>query len=280
MNDALRAEAGSPIGILRLRGARRAHAPGPTAQLQPILSELAELKRAVATSQREVQAARQHIETLAQINLRLNGELMQLAQREAQVRDFAYHDELTGLPNRRLLRDRLNQAMAQGARQHKQVVLLLLDLDGFKTVNDRLGHAAGDELLQAVAQRLSASIRVADTACRCGGDEFVIMLPEVDQPGLAAAVAAKVRTRLSEPCIIDGHEIRLTASVGTVTYPADGQTYEELIRQADAALYRAKAASRTASITALPKETVAAGERRRRAAGERAGRWLEHTAAS
>ena len=111
-----------------------------------------------------------------------------------------YHDELTGLPNRRLLRDRLNQ-MAQGARQHKQVVLLLLDLDGLETINDQLGHAAGDKVLQAVAERLSASIRAADTACRYGGDEFVIMLPEVDQPGLAGAVAAKVRARLSEGAI-------------------------------------------------------------------------------
>jgi diguanylate cyclase len=181
-----------------------------------------------------------------------------LCKKETQARDFACHDELTGLPNRRLLRDRLNQAMAQGARQRKQVVLLLLDLDGFKTINDQLGHTAGDKVPQAVAERLRATIRAADTACRYGGDEFMIMLPEVDHMGLANTVTAKVvRARLSEPCIIDGYEICLAARVGTVVYPDDGETFEELIRQADSGLYGAKAGSSAASIRALPKEPLA-----------------------
>jgi len=219
--------------------------------LHEAVPDLTELTQALATSKHEAQEARQHIATLTEINSRLEQIVTQLAQKEAQARDFAYHDELTGLPNRRLLRDRLKQALAQGARQGKQVVLLLLDLDGFKTINDQLGHAAGDKVLQAVAERLSASIRAADTVCRYGGDEFVIMLPEVDQPSLADAVAAKVRARLGEPRFIDGYEICVTASMGTVVYPSDGQTYEELIRQADAALYCTKTGSSGVSITAF-----------------------------
>jgi diguanylate cyclase (GGDEF)-like protein len=240
------------FGIPHLFVAGRKDAPTPATQSQEAVPYLTELKRALAASKHEAQEARQHIATLAEINSRLEQIVAHLCKKETQARDFAYHDELTGLPNRRLLRDRLNQAMAQGTRQRKQVVLLLLDLDGFKTINDQLGHAAGDKVLQAVAERLRATIRAADTACRYGGDEFVIMLPEVDHMGLANTVTAKVRARLSEPCIIDGYEICLAARVGTVVYPDDGETCEELIRQADSGLYGAKAGSSAASIRALP----------------------------
>jgi diguanylate cyclase (GGDEF)-like protein len=154
-----------------------------------------------------------------------------------------------------LLLDRLKQAVAQAARQHKQVVLLLLDLDGFKSVNDRLGHAGGDKLLQAVASRLTDTIRGADTACRYGGDEFLIMLPEVDNPDMGAAVWGKLKLALSGAYIVDGYQIRLTVSMGSAVYPTDGRTDEELIRKADDALYRAKTRSGNASIKALPKET-------------------------
>jgi diguanylate cyclase (GGDEF)-like protein len=145
--------------------------------------------------------------------------------------------------------------VAQAARQHKQVVLLLLDLDGFKSVNDSLGHAGGDQLLQAVARRLMDGIRAADTACRYGGDEFLIMLPEVANPDMAAALCGKIELALGEPYIIGGYEIRLTTSMGSVVYPTDGQTDEELIQRADSALYRAKARSENASIKALHMET-------------------------
>jgi diguanylate cyclase (GGDEF)-like protein len=136
------------------------------------------------------------------------------------------------------------------------VVLLLLDLDGFKSVNDRLGHAGGDKLLQAVARRLTDGIRGADTACRYGGDEFLIMLPEVDNPGRAAAVWTKLKLVLGEPYIIDGYQVRLTVSMGCVVYPTDGHTDQELIRRADGALYRAKARSENALIEALPRRTT------------------------
>jgi len=215
------------------------------------LSELADVMHALTLSRQQTHAALERVQSLTERNSLLERELTELARREAQVREFAYHDELTGLPNRRLLLDRLNQAMAQAARQDKQVILLLLDLDGFKTVNDRLGHAGGDKLLQAVAKRLTAGIRGADTACRYGGDEFLIMLPEVDDPGVATAVWTNLKLALDEPYIIDGYRVRLTISMGSVVYPTDGHTDQELIRRADGALYRAKARSENALIEAL-----------------------------
>ena len=229
----------------------------PTAQLRRALSDLAGATQALAICREQARSASEHIQILTEVNSRLNRELIELARREAQVRDFAYQDELTGLPNRRLLLDRLKQAVARAARQHKQVVLLLLDLDGFKSVNDRLGHTGGDKLLQAVARRLTDGIRGADTACRYGGDEFLIMLPEGDNLGMAAAVWGKLRLALGDPYIIDGYEIQMTVSMGGVVYPTDGKTDVELIRKADAALYRAKARSGNVHIKALPRGTEA-----------------------
>ena len=200
-----------------------------------------QLSDRVTGHQEASQDARQHIEKLVRSNARLTRKLVLLRREAAQARHLAYHDQLTGLPNRSLLMDRLTQAMAQAARQHKQVGLLLLDLDQFKSVNDRLGHAAGDSVLQQVARRLSASTRSCDTACRYGGDEFVIMLPEIDGWESANAVAHKIRTRLAAPYLLDDRVIVLTASIGIAMYRADGRNGSELIREADSAMYLAKA---------------------------------------
>jgi diguanylate cyclase (GGDEF)-like protein len=202
---------------------------------------LEELKLALATSQEESNAARQQIDVYADTLSRLRQKVIRLEQEVAQVRHFAYHDELTGLPNRSLLLDRLNQAIVQAARQRKQVGLLLLDLDGFKSVNDRLGHATGDKLLQRVAERLLFCIRGADTACRYGGDEFVILLSEVDGAKSAAEVAQKLRAHLARPYVVDDHSIAVTASIGVAVYPHDGSSQNDLIRRADIAMYLAKA---------------------------------------
>jgi diguanylate cyclase len=226
-----------------------------TARAQPAPG-LQQLNRALIKSQRQFKNAQAQIKNLDERNTRLEQKLAELAQKEAQARYLAYHDELTGLPNRNLLQDRLSQAMSQAKRHQKPLALLLLDLDEFKSVNDILGHVIGDKLLVAVVERLTIGIRSADTACRFGGDEFVIMLPEIDSPDMATAVAAKVRAHLSEPYIIDGYEIRITASVGTAVYPIDGQTYPELIRQADIAMYRAKALGHKALVTTLPRDTA------------------------
>jgi len=168
-----------------------------SAQLPRPLLELVELKRTLSTSQQQLNVAQQQIKTLTETNVSLRRKSIRLAKKCAQARHFAYHDELTGLPNRSLLMDRLKQAMVQSARQHKQVALLYIDLDKFKSVNDSLGHAAGDKLLQLVAERLSASIRYGDTACRYGGDEFVVMLPQIDDQESVTAVTEKIRAHLA-----------------------------------------------------------------------------------
>ena len=208
------------------------------------------LRGALAQSQAQCSNAQARIDTLGQRNARLEKQLSELARSEQRAWGLAYHDVLTGLANRALLQDRLRQAMSQAQRGCRLVAVLLIDLDGFKSVNDRLGHAAGDECLRAVAARLSASIRGADTACRHGGDEFVIMLPEVDDPAMVNAVMAKVHAHLSEPHFIDRHEVRISASIGSALYPLHGASYEQLMKHADLAMYLAKAASRPALIDA------------------------------
>jgi diguanylate cyclase len=221
------------------------------ARLQRAPSGLAALRQALALSRGQTKAGLLQIKTLAETNLLLEQELLRLAQEVARARHFAYYDQLTGLPNRSLLMDRLDQAIDQAARQQKQVVLLLLDLDGFKRVNDRLGHAAGDKLLQQVAQRLIACTRGADTACRYGGDEFVIMLPEFDGGESAAAVAEKIRVQLTAPYAIDGGAFVVTASIGTAIYPHDGDNYNDLIAHADIAMYCAKAQASAPTYSSL-----------------------------
>jgi diguanylate cyclase (GGDEF)-like protein len=210
-------------------------------RLQQALAELEELKRALATSEEESNAARQKVDVFKDTISSLRKKVIRLEKEVAQVYHFAYHDELTGLPNRSLLRDRLNQAIVQAARQQKQVGLLLLDLDGFKSVNDKLGNATGDKLLQRVAERLLGSIRGADTACRYGGDEFVILLPEVDGEKSAAEVAQKLRAHLAKPYVVEEHSIAVTASIGVAVYPSDGSSQNDLLRRADFAMYLAKA---------------------------------------
>jgi diguanylate cyclase (GGDEF)-like protein len=215
---------------------------------QRVVLELAQVKRALAISRRETKAARRAIESLRNDNSRLKQKLVALARDEATARAFGYQDDLTGLPNRRLLRDRLGQALARSARHDTRVMLLLLDLDDFKRINDSLGHAVGDHVLRMVAQRLSEGIRSADTACRYGGDEFVVMLPDVKDTTVAARIAEKLLRTLGAPYVIGELEIRMTASIGTVVYPDDGESCIELLRKADISLYRVKNGRGKASI--------------------------------
>ena len=157
---------------------------------------------------------------------------------------LAQHDSLTDLPNRVLLNDRLNQAMGLAHRHRRKLAMLFLDVDRFKHINDSMGHAVGDRLLQVVARRLLACVRSSDTVSRQGGDEFVILLQDVTRAYDAALCADKILLALSMPLRIDQHELHLTASIGIVTYPDDGTDCETLLNNADAAMYHAKDSGR------------------------------------
>ncbi len=161
-------------------------------------------------------------------------------QAEETIRRLAYHDSLTGLPNRALFEDRLRMALAQAKRQGESLGVIFLDIDGFKLVNDTLGHTAGDKLLQMVARDLSNLVRDCDTVARVGGDEFTILLPGVEQIDDVTEVAQRILECLRQPRTIAGEDFRSTASIGITTFPADGDDGETLLRNADTAMYRAK----------------------------------------
>jgi diguanylate cyclase (GGDEF)-like protein/PAS domain S-box-containing protein len=163
---------------------------------------------------------------------------------EEQIQFLAYHDGLTSLPNRELFLDRLRHAVAHAHRNRSMVAVMFSDLDNFKHVNDTLGHHIGDKLLQCVAQRLAASVRETDTVSRLGGDEFTIILESITDAGDVALVVQKVIKAVSDPMLIDGHEIVITVSVGISLYPADSGNAENLIRHADMAMYAAKKSGR------------------------------------
>ncbi|MGI2325161.1 MULTISPECIES: putative bifunctional diguanylate cyclase/phosphodiesterase [unclassified Methylococcus] len=153
---------------------------------------------------------------------------------------LAHYDPLTGLPNRLLLNDRLKRACLRGQRGGYRIALLFIDLDRFKLINDTLGHAAGDQLLQGVAGRFAACVRKVDTVARLGGDEFTVLLEPVQGPDEALAVAAKLVQSLERPFLIQDHEITASASIGVVLFPEHDTTVEGLMRKADAAMYHAK----------------------------------------
>ncbi len=161
-----------------------------------------------------------------------------------QLHRLAYYDVLTGLPNRDLFRDRLTNAAARARRNGSTVGLVFLDLDRFKNVNDSLGHSAGDALLKAVAERLTGRFRESDTIARIGGDEFAIVLADIRDADDAANAAASVLNVLHAPIIVEGHELFASASIGISLCPDDGEDPELLIRNADAAMYRAKSLGR------------------------------------
>lgn len=183
---------------------------------------------------------------------------------------LAQHDPLTDLPNRVLLHDRLNHAISLAHRRRKQMAVLFLDVDRFKHVNDSFGHVIGDRLLQSVAQRLLACVRRSDTVCRQGGDEFVILLSEINQAQDAAVSAEKMLQALAAPHRIDQHELRITGSIGIVVYPEDGTDTDALLKHADFAMYHAKDQGRNnyqffepdLNVRALERQILESGLRR------------------
>tara|TARA_R110001599_G_scaffold64023_1_gene178372 strand:+ start:73474 stop:75549 length:2076 start_codon:yes stop_codon:yes gene_type:complete len=166
-----------------------------------------------------------------------------LANLNAELTHQALHDNLTNLPNRSLLEDRLAQILVKAAREHSHFALMFIDLDGFKSINDSLGHHVGDLLLIEVARRFRNTIRAQDTVARLGGDEFVVLI-EVGDPEDAAPVADKLINIINQPFVIGGHNLGVSASVGIAVYPEDGTSSHDLLTNADAAMYYTKAAGR------------------------------------
>ena len=165
---------------------------------------------------------------------------MERKRNEQQLKDMATHDALTGLPNRRLFNDRLDIALAQAGRTRQPLIVIMLDLDGFKQVNDTMGHSVGDELLKAVGRRLTGLLRKSDTIARMGGDEFMLLLPQVTRAEDAAAVAQKIVGVVGKRFVLDSHELNVTTSVGVSIYPTDGEDANTLTKNADAAMRSAK----------------------------------------
>jgi diguanylate cyclase (GGDEF)-like protein len=200
-----------------------------------------------------------HIHTLEQEVRRLEGALTAMSALEATSSHDATHDGLTGLPTRALLGDRFRQAAVRVDRRGGFVGLLFLDLNEFKNVNDKFGHAVGDIVLQRVAQRIQQSIRASDTACRYGGDEFVVVLADLDDEEIAVELAEKIRNQVALPYSMDTTHVSLECSVGIAIYPRDGTTWEVVMAHADAAMYRAK---RTLRLNSYPPTRPSHGNKR------------------
>jgi diguanylate cyclase (GGDEF)-like protein len=248
--DALEPEGGVASNHSRERALRSALETSQTRIRVVPLRAQGRLLGALALSGREVAADEAALRGLAgQIAVALwNARMIE------EIRYFAYYDGLTGLANRQLGTERLHQALLQARRRNGQVAVLFLDLDRFKRVNDSLGHPAGDELLRRVGRKLSDTMRATDTVSRpgeadgsvsrLGGDEFVILLPEVRDLNGAASAARRLLEALRAPVSVQGRDIVISASIGIAMFPHDGDSADELLRNADAALYEAKRAGR------------------------------------
>jgi diguanylate cyclase (GGDEF)-like protein len=182
---------------------------------------------------------------------------------EDQLVRQANFDDLTGLPNRVLMLDRLQGAVAAARRAERRMALIFVDLDRFKSVNDRLGHAAGDRLLTMASERLQACMREGDTVARLGGDEFAAVLPSLGSQVDAEIIAGRIIEALSAPFVIDGQEVFCTASLGITVYPSDGEEPQVLMRNADAAMYRVKETGRNGFQFFTPEMNAQAAERGR-----------------
>jgi diguanylate cyclase (GGDEF)-like protein len=184
---------------------------------------------------------RQEVALLRAANSRLRREVASLKEREAQAQRLADRDALTGLYNRRRMLELLESTIAEAEAQGQCVGLLFIDLNGFKAINDEYGHIAGDNVLTTAALRIAARVRAEDYVCRYGGDEFVVILPNVPSVAALTRVADNIRARMALPHIVEGREQHLTAAVGESLYPRDGDDAAQLLNRADQDMYRLKA---------------------------------------
>ncbi|MRW86215.1 EAL domain-containing protein [Pseudoduganella sp. FT26W] len=222
-----------------------AQAGGRSVWLVDDITARREAAEAVARARDELELrVQERTAELAGANAQLQGEIVERRQAEARVHHMAYHDSLTGLPNRALLSDRLDRSMLAAQRFDRKLAVMFIDLDRFKTINDSLGHMTGDQLLKEVATRLCRAVRASDTVARLGGDEFVVLVPGIRLPDEAAQVAEKIIEALSDDFPLEGRKLHITPSIGISIYPDDGGDVEALMRNADGAMYHAKASGR------------------------------------
>lgn len=226
---------GRPFEPLVLQSGRR---PDELSDLQQSLNDAyLRLHAAHAAEQRQIEELEERV---AERTEELRAANAALAARELAMRELAYHDPLTGLANRKLLDERLAHALARAHRNGRHVVVLLIDLDDFKEVNDRFGHAAGDALLQAVACRMRGLLRETDTLVRMGGDEFVAVLDDVDPAADVTRVAHDLAAAIAAPWEWEGTSVHPSGSIGSARYPVDAYTAFDLLRAADRRMYAAK----------------------------------------
>lgn len=189
-------------------------------------------------------------------------DITQLKSLENIIQANTNYDHLTGLPNRALLRDRIKQAMAHARRERTKFATMFIDLDGFKQVNDKFGHSAGDILLQAVAARLTNSLREEDTLARVGGDEFVLLLPVVRTRDEVSVIADKLLKEINVPFLLDEHRISLGASIGIALFPDNGDNFDSLINEADKAMYYIKRHAKNGYVFASELSSITQGDTR------------------
>jgi len=209
-------------------------------RLEQTLSQNEQVQSTVARCGQELTEVNVQLRDEIAERKNLESELSQSLLAEEEARRRSLHDQVTGLPNRALLRDRLEHALAQAKRHSLSLCLLFIDLDDFKKVNDSHGHEVGDKLLRVIADRLQSSVRVDDTVGRQGGDEFVYLLLDVEKENHIENIAKKIRNTIAATCKIEGELFTVKASIGIAIYPQDGSTPEELLKSADIAMYKAK----------------------------------------
>ncbi|MGB6721468.1 MAG: EAL domain-containing protein [Terracidiphilus sp.] len=257
------------VGVLRRRVHAQEAALEKASQTAQAIRDLSAAMQEVSSGQRfDTQVSVRGSEDIAQLVVGFNRMLAQLLQQdrarrdaEAKLQHQALVDELTGLPNRRLLSDRLSHSLNAARRDHGMVGLLYIDLDGFKLVNDSLGHAAGDVLLVEVGRRLKARTRESDTLARIGGDEFTVILDRIQTRADAERVAEGLLDSLASPFRIEGHEITIGASIGISIFPDHGSANDDLLQQADSAMYAAKQSGKNRVVHFSNDLSVAVRER-------------------
>ncbi len=245
-HEVVRRDGSSFLGRIRAKSIDPTHpTKGGTIWIVEDITEQRRSAEALRRAHDELEIrVRERTEALAEANSRLRGEIVERETAERRIRHLAHHDALTGLPNRRLLHKRLDDALAAAREGNGSPAVIFIDLDRFKTINDSLGHAVGDELLKAVARRLTEALRPGDTVSRVGGDEFVLILADAAGVEDATAASDRLLDRLSRPYEISGHSLRVTPSLGISLFPRDGDDAQTLLSRADAAMYQAKAEGR------------------------------------